>query len=54
GIPEGEEVGAALKALLERVIDGTLPNERGVLLEQLAAWRANAGCEQCTIPAEKA
>lgn len=53
GIPEGEAVGAALEELLERVIDGTLPNERGVLLEQLAAWRDRAACEQCTISAEK-
>lgn len=51
GIPEGEEVGAALEALLERVIDGTLPNERGVLLEQLGTWRERTVCEQCTIAA---
>lgn len=53
GIPEGEAVGEALEELLERVIDGTLPNERGVLLEQLAAWRDRAVCEQCAISAEK-
>lgn len=49
GIPAGGEVGAALEALLERVIEGTLPNERAVLLEQLAAWRAGAACEQCAL-----
>lgn len=53
GIPAGAQVGAALEALLERVIEGTLPNERGVLLKQLAAWRACAACEQCTLSAAK-
>ena len=52
GIPEGAAVGEALEALLERVIDGTLPNERGVLLEQLAAWRTDADCEQCSLCAQ--
>lgn len=51
GIPEGEEVGAVLDALLERVIDGTLPNDRAALLEQLGAWHARAACEQCMISA---
>ena len=51
GIPEGEAVGEALEALLERVIDGTLPNDRAVLLEQLSAQHTRAACEQCTIAA---
>ena len=50
GIPAGGEVGAALESLLDRVIEGTLPNERAVLLEQLAAWGAGIACEQCTLP----
>ncbi|MDR0571078.1 MAG: hypothetical protein LBG71_07675 [Clostridiales Family XIII bacterium] len=32
GIPAGPEIGATLRMLLERVMDGDLPNERGALL----------------------
>ncbi len=35
GIPPGPAVGRALRALLERVMDGALPNERGPLLAAL-------------------
>lgn len=33
GIPAGKRVGAVLEALLDRVIDGDLPNEKAALLE---------------------
>lgn len=36
GIPKGPAVGEALNALLEQVLDGSLPNDREVLLEKLA------------------
>ncbi len=32
GIPAGKQVGAVLEALLDRVIDGSLPNEKSALL----------------------
>ena len=35
GIPAGPAVGQALQGLLEQVMDGTLPNERGALLAAL-------------------
>ncbi len=47
GIPAGKDVGDALDALLEGVIAGTLPNDRAVLLEQLALHAARA--EQCAL-----
>ena len=39
-------VGAALEELLEKVIEGTLPNSRGVLLEQLASM-GGTGADSC-------
>lgn len=33
GIPAGKQIGALLEALLDRVIDGSLPNEKAALLE---------------------
>ncbi len=33
GVPAGKQVGAVLEALLDRVIDGGLPNEKAALLE---------------------
>ena len=35
GIPAGKRVGAVLEALLDRVIDGSLPNEKNALLTAL-------------------
>ena len=46
GIREGVAVGAALEELLEKVIEGTLPNSRGVLLEQLASM-GGTGADSC-------
>ncbi len=37
GIPAGPEVGQALEALLERVLDGDIPNHRETLLELIAS-----------------
>lgn len=39
GIPPGPEVGKALNALLEQVLDGALPNQREVLLKALREIR---------------
>lgn len=38
GIPQGRQIGLALHALLQRVIEGELPNERGALLEAARAF----------------
>ena len=38
GLPQGPMVGAALKALLDKVIDGELPNDRERLLHAASAW----------------
>ena len=46
GIREGVAVGAALEELLEKVIEGTLPNSRGVLLEHLASM-GGTGADSC-------
>ena len=35
GIPQGEQVGAILRRLLEAVAEGEIPNERGLLLEKI-------------------
>ncbi len=35
GVPQGPGVGALLRALLEQVVDGALPNERAALLAEL-------------------
>ncbi len=35
GVPAGPEVGRVLQALLDRVVDGTLPNRREELLEEI-------------------
>ena len=37
GVPEGPAVGRTLQALLDEVLDGTLPNERGPLLDRARA-----------------
>ena len=37
GYPQGREIGVCLNALLEEVIEGTLPNERDALLRRAAA-----------------
>ena len=39
GIPQGKEIGAILKATLEQVINGTLPNERETLLQWIQQTR---------------
>lgn len=41
GIPEGPEIGKALAAMTELVIDGRLPNERGPLLHFLRGQAAD-------------
>lgn len=52
GIPPGKEIGQLLQLLLDSVVDGTLPNERGALLARAAAERgecpsvAGSECEQ--------
>lgn len=37
GIPEGEQIGNRLKQLLDAVLDGTLPNDREILLQSISA-----------------
>ena len=44
----GPAVGETLEALLERVMDGALPNERGALLEYVQRTRTAKGGEQGT------
>lgn len=39
GIPQGKEIGTILKATLEQVINGTLPNERETLLQWIQQTR---------------
>ncbi len=38
GIPAGKELGALLEKLLSEVLDGTLPNDREILLHQVREW----------------
>lgn len=38
GFPKGPLMGQCLGALLDRVIDETLPNERGALLDAAVRW----------------
>ncbi|WP_246600067.1 CCA tRNA nucleotidyltransferase [Gordonibacter massiliensis (ex Traore et al. 2017)] len=45
GIPQGPDVGAALAAALDAVIDERVPNERGALLAFLDAWRAGLAAD---------
>ena len=39
GFPQGKEIGVCLNALLDRVIEGSLPNERGALLDAARKYR---------------
>ena len=39
GIPQGEEIGRALQTLLDKVIDGELPNDKKILLDFITANR---------------
>ena len=41
GIPQGVEIGMLLKAALEQVINGTLPNEKEALLQWIQDTRNN-------------
>ena len=43
GVPTGPEVGRILKRLLAQVIDGSLPNDRVVLLDHIACDPAARG-----------
>jgi hypothetical protein len=38
GMPQGPHIGAALNAMLEAVMDETLPNERDALLRFAREW----------------
>ena len=42
GVPAGPAVGETLRALLARVVDGELPNERAILLAQVAGSPVSA------------
>jgi tRNA nucleotidyltransferase (CCA-adding enzyme) len=42
GVAPGPEVGRTLRRLLSAVVDGRLPNDRDVLLVELAACRGAA------------
>ncbi len=39
GIPAGEKIGKILNALLEKVVDGEIPNEREILLEKVKEYQ---------------